>query len=76
MCIGGQWKRMSKVIIYDENKMHRAAFLLSQISATGIDNFRMLAELGDIIDSGQRGEYSKWKEKSKNGMESKKICPD
>lgn len=67
---------MGKVIIYDEENMVHAAKLLDNVTATGIKNFRMLAEIANILDSGKRGEYNEQKEELENGMDSEKIQPD
>lgn len=46
-----------KVIIYEEEKMMRAGQLLNSLMVSGSSNFRALAELADILDSGNPGEY-------------------
>lgn len=53
---------MKEVLIFDYEKMLRAGEILKHITITGISNIRMLAELADILDSGQVGKYEKNKE--------------
>lgn len=65
-----------KVIIYKEEKMMRAGQLLNSLIVSGSSNFRALAELADILDSGNPGEYEEKKEKEENGMEYKEIQSD
>lgn len=65
-----------KVIIYEEEKMMRAGQLLNSLMVSGSSNFRALAELADILDSGNPGEYEEKKEKEENGMEHKEIQSD
>lgn len=65
-----------KVIIYEEEKMMRSGQLLNSLIVSGSSNFRALAELADILDSGKPGEYEENKEKEENVMEHKKIQSD
>lgn len=65
-----------KALIYEYEKMFRAGEIMRQVSATGIDNFRLLKELGDILDSGKLGEYKEEKEGDDNAMECEKIRSD
>ncbi len=73
-----------KVIIFEYDKMVRAGQLINSITATGASNFRALAELADIIDSGQPGDYEEHtrsdgehepdkKEDAKDAMEHKEV---
>lgn len=63
-----------RAIIYEEEKMIRAGQLLNSLRVSGSSNFRALAELSDILDSGKRGEYEEEnKEREMNGMEHEKV---
>lgn len=42
-----------KIVIYSHEKMLRAGNLLNALHVSGCDNFRILAELSDILDSGE-----------------------
>lgn len=64
-----------RVIIYEHEKMKYAGSLLNQIEVSGTKNFRILAEIADILDSGKMGDYSK-KEDGENGMEHETVQPD
>lgn len=45
-----------KTITYEYEKMIRAGQLLNSLVVSGSSNFRVLAELADILDSGTLGE--------------------
>lgn len=45
-----------KTITYEYEKMKRAGQLLNSLVVSGSSNFRALAELADILDSGTLGE--------------------
>lgn len=45
-----------KVITYEYEKMVRAGQLLNSLVVSGSSNFRALAELANILDSGTPGE--------------------
>lgn len=65
-----------KVIVYEREKMMKAGKLINSLNVSGSSNFRALAELSDILDSGLPGEYEDKKEGDDNGMERKEICED
>lgn len=73
-----------QVLIYEQEKMIRAGQLLNSLSVSGSSNFRALAELADILDSGIAGEMSKEKKEEKgrekggrkDGLEHKEVCSD
>ena len=54
-----------KVITYEYEKMIRAGQLLNSLVVSGSSNFRSLAELANILDSGTPGETFE-KEEIKN----------
>lgn len=56
--------------------MMRAGQLLNSLRVSGSSNFRALAELADILDSGNLGEYEEKKGCEENGMEHKEIQSD
>lgn len=45
-----------KTITYEYKKMIRAGQLLNSLVVSGSSNFRALAEIADILDSGKPGE--------------------
>lgn len=45
-----------KTLTYDYDKMVRAGQLLNSLVVSGSSNFRALAEISDILDSGKPGE--------------------
>lgn len=45
-----------KTLTYEREKMMRAGQLLNSLYVSGSANFRLLAELADILDSGVPGE--------------------
>lgn len=55
-----------KIIIYNHEKMLQAGNLLNMLHVSGCDNFRILAELSDILDSGE----------IKDRHEPKKLCKE
>lgn len=61
-----------KVLTYDYDKMKRAGILINSLSATGCQNFRVLAELADILDSGVPGEVFE-KGGDDSGMDEQEI---
>lgn len=63
-----------KVILYEREKMLRAGNLINSISVSGSSNFRALAELSDILDSGIPAEYEDKKEGEDDGVGSKEVC--
>lgn len=63
-----------KTLTYEYEKMIRAGQLLNGLVVTGTTNFRILAELSDILDSGKMGKVFE-KEESKDGdMGQQEIC--
>lgn len=65
-----------KILIYERDKMIRAGQLLNSLVVSGSSNFRSLAELANILDSGTPGETFE-KEEIKNGskdMGQQKVC--
>ena len=65
---------MKKVMIYEEDRIFNAVKLLNCINVTGIENFRALAEIANIINSGTCGNYDETEEeRQKNDMESKTV---
>lgn len=83
---------MKKTLTYDYDMMKRAASLMEGLSVTGINNFRILAEIANILDSGELSEenedvlikhkygnesdFEKVKEGSKNGLQQKEVHSD
>lgn len=55
-----------KTLTYEYEKMVRAGQLLNSLVVSGSSNFRILAELADILDSGKPGEIFE-KEDKENG---------
>ena len=71
-----QGLNIMKIIIYEYEKMVRAGQLLNSLEVSGSSNFRALAELANILDSGKIGETFE-KEAGKNGnMERKAVQQD
>lgn len=65
-----------KIIIYEYEKMVKAGQLLNSLEVSGSSNFRALAELANILDSGKIGETFE-KEAGENGnMERKTVQQD
>lgn len=54
------------VLIYDVNKMERAGQLLGMLKLSGVDNFRIAAELSYILDYGEPAEMEDKKEEKKD----------
>ena len=83
---------MKKTLTYDYDMMKRAAGLMEGLSVTGINNFRILAEIANILDSGELSEenedmiikhkhgsesdFEKVKEGSGNGLQQKEVHQD
>lgn len=83
---------MKKRLTYDYDMMKKAASLMEGLSVTGINNFRILAEIANILDSGELSEenedvlikhkygnesdFEKVKEGSKNGLQQKEVHSD
>lgn len=67
---------MERVLIYKYENMLRAGKIMQEISAKGAENFRLLAELADILDSGTPGDYEEKKEGEGDAVERKEIQPD
>lgn len=66
-----------KTITYEYEKMVRAGQLLNSLVVSGSSNFRALAELANILDSGKPGETFTKKEEDNGGdMEHKAVQPD
>lgn len=55
-----------KTLIYKYENMLRAGQLLNSLTISGTSNFRALAELANILDSGEPGEIFE-KEGEENG---------
>lgn len=53
----------SKTISYDYEEMKRAGYLLERLTIKGMDNIRIIAEIGNILDSGILEETSNKSEK-------------
>ena len=51
-----------KTLTYEYEKMVRAGQLLNSLVVSGSSNFRALAEIADILDSGKVGELIEKKE--------------
>lgn len=52
-----------KTLTYEYEKMARSGQILNGLVVTGVSNFRLLAELADILDSGIPGEMIEKEEK-------------
>lgn len=65
-----------KVIIYEYELMKKAGKLLNELTISGTGNFRVLAELADILDSGKTGEYEENKEEKEDGVDNEEIQQD
>ena len=50
-----------KVITYEYDKMLRAGQILNDLHILGVNQARLVAELGNILDSGTPGEISEKK---------------
>lgn len=67
-----------KTLTYKYDQMLRAGQLLNSLVVSGTSNFRALAELANILDSGTPGEIFE-KEANKDGdsnMGQQKVQPD
>lgn len=62
-----------KVLTYEYEKMAKAGQLLNSLVVSGSSNFRALAEIADILDSGKPGEIFKKEEKS-DGIHEQEVC--
>lgn len=62
-----------KVVIYEYELMKKAGKLLNELTVSGTGNFRILAELANILDSGKTGEYEEKKEDKENGVDCKEV---
>lgn len=49
---------MSKVVMYEQEKIDRAGQLINSLTVSGISNFVALSELINIIESGIPGDYT------------------
>lgn len=66
-----------KVLTYEYEKMVRAGQLLNALHFCGVEQARIVAELGDILDSGTPGNIvEKGKEVDGNAVEQQEICAD
>lgn len=66
-----------KTITYEYEKMLRAGQLLNSLVVSGSNNFRALAELANILDSGTPGEtFEKGdvKNSGNSDMGQQKVC--
>lgn len=61
-----------KTVTYKYENMARAGILLNKINICGVEQARILAEIGNILDSGKIGEINE-REEPENGMEAKKV---
>lgn len=61
-----------KTITYEWKKMERAGYLLGLLNVCGVQQARILAEIGDIIDSGKPGEITE--KEDRNALHSKEVC--
>ena len=52
---------MKKVLTYEYEKMVRAGQILNELHVFGVHQARLVAELGNILDSGTPGEISEKK---------------
>ncbi len=62
-----------KVLTYEYEKMARAGQLLNSLVVSGSSNFRALAEIADILDSGKPGEIFE-KEENLDGVHEQEVC--
>ncbi len=67
-----------KVITYKEEDLIHAVQLINQLAFCGINQARIISQIGDILDSGMTGEINEipkdQKDGEKNGVEPKKVC--
>lgn len=47
-----------KTITYNREAMERAGYLLNLLNVCGVQQARILSEIGDILDSGKEGEIT------------------
>lgn len=63
-----------KVLTYEYDKMIRVGKILNELEVHGVNQARILAELGNILDSGTPGEIAEKKEEaSEDGIRSEKV---
>ena len=65
-----------KTITYEYKKMIRDGKLLNSLVVSGSDNFRALAELANILDSGTPGETFEKEDDHHGNMGQQKVQPD
>lgn len=67
-----------KVLTYEYENMKEVGQLLELLKIRGVEQARILARIGDILDSGTVGEVIEKKEekRKKDGMDSKEVCTD
>lgn len=66
-----------KVLTYKYENMVRAGKLLNALHFCGVDQARIIAELGNILDSGTPGNITEMgKEVEEDAMEQQEICQD
>lgn len=66
-----------KVLTYEYDKMLRAGQILNALHFCGVDQARLVAELGNILDSGTPGNITeKVKEVEKDAVGQQEICAD
>lgn len=65
-----------KVLTYEYDRMIRAGKILNELEVHGVNQARLLAELGGILDSGTPGEITEKKEVSENAVQQQKVQPD
>ena len=65
-----------KTITYEYEKMIRAGQLLNSLVVSGSNNFRALAELANILDSGTPGETFEKEDDQHGNMGQQEVQPD
>lgn len=65
-----------KVLTYEYDRMLRAGQILNNLQILGVNQARLLAELGDILDSGTPGEIMEKKEGEKDGVGCEEVRKD
>lgn len=66
--------RQVKVLTFEYEKMKRAGQILNALPFCGVQQARLIAELGDILDSGSLGEIIEKEEKKEDAIQSKEVC--
>lgn len=66
--------RQLKVLTFEYEKMKRAGQILNALPFYGVHQARLIAELGDILDSGSLGEIIEKKEEQPNAIQPKEVC--